>query len=140
MTIDELKSLSYQHPILFYDGVCLLCNGFVNNVIKHDDQALIRFCMLQDEAGQLITQELSIPNYLDTTIGIKEGKIYTHSDVLKMVIDTLRGKWLLLKPLYVLPKGYRDVIYRWVARNRYKWFGHTDQCIAPTPEVSNRFL
>ncbi len=140
MTIDDLKSLSHQHPILFYDGVCHLCNGFVHTVIKHDNQALIKFCMLQEEEGELISQALSLPNSLDTTIGIKEGRIYTHSDVLKMVIDTLRGKWLILKPLYILPKGLRDIIYSWVARNRYNWFGKSDQCIIPTHDIKSRFL
>ena len=140
MTIDELKSLSHHHPILFYDGVCHLCNGFVNTVIEQDDQGLIKFCTLQDEAGQQVSEALSIPHALDTTIGMKDGKIYTHSDVLKMVIDTLGGKWLILKPLYVFPKGFRDMIYNWVARNRYRWFGEKDQCMIPTPDIRERFL
>ncbi len=140
MTLDDIKFLSHDHPILFYDGVCHLCNGFVNTVIRHDPRSIIRFCTLQNEAGQLITEELSIPQYLDTTIGIKDGQIYTHSDVLKMVIDALKGKWLLLKPLYIFPKGLRDKIYNWVARNRYGWFGQSDQCLIPNSKVSNRFL
>jgi len=140
MTLEELYDLSDRHPIVFYDGVCYLCNGFVRLVINNDRDGLVKFCLLQNDSGLSLRERLSLGSDINTTIGIYRREIYTHSDVLYMVAQSLGGWWLLLSPLYLLPKSFRDMIYNWVASNRYKWFGQSDECIVPEPSVRSRFI
>ncbi len=140
MTLIELKLLSKDHPIVFYDGVCNLCDGFVNFVICNDPQGKVKFCALQNEQALEIRKEASIEDDLDTVIGLHNGKIHTHSDVLFLVARQLGGFWLIISPLQYLPKGFRNFIYRWVARNRYSWFGKQETCIIPSLDLTARFL
>lgn len=140
MTYEELIELSHQHPILFYDGVCMLCNGFVNAVIKHDPDAHVKFCILQNETGIAIREQLSLGSDISTTIGVHKGEVSTHSDVLHMIVKATGGWWSVVRPLYILPKSLRDIVYNWVARNRYRWFGKSESCIIPHPDVLSRFI
>lgn len=140
MTLAEIYQASEKHPIVFFDGVCNLCNGFVQMVIRNDVKGRIQFCALQNIEGQQIRKELGLGENLDTAIGLYQNKVYTHSDVLYMVAKSMGGWWNILYPFYFLPKALRDVIYNWVARNRYNWFGQSDQCMVPSKKIMTRFL
>jgi len=130
-----------DHPILFFDGVCNLCNGFVQTIIRLDPKGKFRFASLQSEEAQELLRDHKLdPNDLNTVILLDGSRTYTESDVALEVARILGGAWLLLYPLRYLPSRFRDGIYRWVARNRYQWFGKKDQCMVPTPELKNRFL
>ena len=136
----NLRLLSEENPIIFYDGVCNLCDGFVQFVIRNDPQGKIKFCALQDEQAVGIRKEVQIEDNIDTVVGLHNGKIYTHSDVLFLVARQLGGFWLIITPLQYLPKGFRNFIYRWVARHRYNWFGKQETCIIPSSDIQARFL
>lgn len=140
MTLAELEKLSYDHPIVFFDGKCNLCNSFVQFVIARDKKEIFKFCQLQNETGKLIEKKIDLRTSLETTVGLKNGLYATHSDVLKMVAKTFGGPWSLLIPLYWLPKAFRDMIYSWVAKNRYKLFGKQEKCMIPNPALESRFL
>jgi len=140
MTYDELVKISHKEPILMYDGVCNLCDAFVKFVIKQDNKGVIKFCALQNQSGQSAREELTHGTDINTAIGLYNGKTYTHSDALYMVIKVLKGRWSLLLPFYILPKSFRDIVYNWVATNRYRWFGKADQCMMPTPDIRARFI
>ncbi|MFT4566422.1 MAG: putative DCC family thiol-disulfide oxidoreductase YuxK [Saprospiraceae bacterium] len=140
MDQNELNLLSKEHPIVFYDGVCNLCDGFVNFVIRNDPQGKIKFCALQDEQAVQIRKEARIEDNIDTVVGLHNEKIHTHSDVLFLVAEKLGGYWLFILPLQYFHKGFRDLIYRWVARNRYNWFGKRETCIIPSSDLTARFL
>lgn len=140
MTLDQIKDISNTHPIVFYDGVCNLCNGFVNHVIKSDKQAKVKFGALQNTAGQTIREYLSMTGEISTVVGMHNGIVYTHSDVLKIVAKSLGGIWWFVLPLYIIPKGLRDIVYNYIARNRYNWFGKSDQCQIPSSNIKDRFL
>jgi predicted DCC family thiol-disulfide oxidoreductase YuxK len=130
-----------QSPILFFDGVCNLCNGFIQFIVKWERSPRLRFCSLQSEKGQEMLRSQGLPmENLSTVVLWENGKVYTHSDVPLRVAGYLK---LPLRPLRYLgwvPKSIRDGIYNWVARNRYRWFGRKDQCMVPTPELRDRFL
>lgn len=130
-----------QHPILLFDGVCNLCNGFVQFVIKRDEKGLFRFTALQSEPGQelLATYQQERSNF-STVILIENGQVYTHSDVALIVAKRLGGLWSLFYIFKIIPRPVRDSIYNWVARNRYRWFGEKPQCMIPTPDIKSRFL
>ena len=133
---------THSHPVLLFDGVCNLCNGFVQFVIKRDSKARFRFAALQSNSAQALLEQAGYANRedLDTVVLIENGKIYTHSDVALQVTGKLGGLWPLFSIFWVLPKFIRDAIYNWVARNRYRWFGKREACMIPTPELRERFI
>lgn len=128
-------------PILLFDGVCNLCNGFVQFIIQHDPEAKFRFAALQSSAGQELLGEAQISTTeLSTVVLWETGKFYTHSDVPLRVVRHLGGWWTLFAVFKIIPKSLRDSIYNWVAKNRYRWFGKKESCMIPTPELKARFL
>ncbi len=130
-----------EHPILLFDGVCNLCNGFVQFVIKRDPNGIFLFTALQSESGQSIQQEFGMnPEDLNTVVLVEGDKVYTHSDVALQITRRLGGLWPALYIFKWIPKSIRDSIYNWVARNRYNWFGKKESCMIPTPELKSRFL
>lgn len=130
-----------QQAVLLFDGVCNLCNGFVQFVVKRDPQGIFKFTSLQSEAGQQLMQDHGFnSDKINTVILIKNGKAYSRSDAPLQVVRLFSGLWPLLYIFIIIPKGIRDFIYDWVAKNRYKWFGKKDQCMIPTPELKERFL
>lgn len=128
-------------PILLFDGVCNLCNGTVQWIIRHDPAGRFRFAALQSPAGQRLLRRAGLPvDALDTVVLYEQGRFYTHSDVPLRVCRQLGAPWSWLYPLRFVPGALRDAVYRWVARHRYRWFGRRDQCMIPTPELRARFL
>ncbi len=128
-----------NHDIIFFDGVCNLCNGAINFVIDRDKSKRYKFASLQSETAQTI-----LPNPtkgLDSIILYKEsGDILFKSDAALEISKNLKGAWPILYIFKVVPRFLRDIVYNWVARNRYKWFGKRDTCRMPDPELKERFL
>lgn len=138
---DRASTISSDKPILLFDGVCNLCNGFVQFVIRRDPKGKFRFAALQSEIGQTLLRQANMPTEeLSTVILYENGKFYTHSSVPLLVVKRFGGAWPLLYGLVIVPKFIRDGIYNWVARNRYRWFGKRESCMIPTPELKSRFL
>ncbi len=125
--------------LILFDGVCNLCNGAVQYVIKHDKKNLFRFASLQSATGQKITRQFQIKD-ADTFILIQDNKAYTMSTAALKVAQQLDGGIRLLYGFIIVPKFIRDGIYNWIAGNRYKWFGVRQECMIPTPDVKARFL
>ncbi|MEN0050827.1 MAG: thiol-disulfide oxidoreductase DCC family protein [Bacteroidota bacterium] len=135
--MSELK----QHPILLFDGVCNLCNGFVQFVIKIDPEGVFQFASLQSETGQQLLKKHNLPSKeLKSVVLIHQNIAYTHSDAPLEAARLLGGFWQLFYAFKVLPLGLRNAIYNWIARNRYRWFGKQESCWLPTPELKERFV
>ncbi len=133
-------SISQQHLILF-DGVCNLCNGAVQFIINRDPKSIFKFASIQSEAGQEYLKRFSISGPdLYSVILIKKGKVYDRSAAVFEIARDLSGLWPAFYPLKFIPAFVRDGVYKWIARNRYRWFGKQDQCMIPTPELKARFL
>lgn len=132
---------SKPHPVLLFDGVCNLCNGSVQWVIRHDPEGRIRFASLQSEAGQQLLQKHHLPtNEMNTVVMVDADKAYTRSDVPLLIFKKLGGWWSILSFLRFIPRFIRNAIYDWIAKNRYRWFGKQEACWLPTPELKGRFL
>ncbi|HMQ48338.1 MAG TPA: thiol-disulfide oxidoreductase DCC family protein [Saprospiraceae bacterium] len=132
---------THSKAILLFDGVCNLCNGFVQFAIKHDPQGYYQFASLQSEAGRELLAAHHLPTHeISTVVLIEKGRVYTHSDVGLRMVRRFGGLWPLLTAFSIIPKPFRDGIYNWVARNRYRWFGQRESCMVPTPELKSRFL
>ena len=144
----------HRQPILFFDGVCGLCNRFVDFMLRTDSQHRFRFAPLQGETARRLLgmdgeagddragdhqagRETVEPRsfiFLDTDRRFEQSNAVLHAMV------RLGGAWRLNAVLYVFPRPLRDFVYRVVARNRYRWFGRREACRMPTPEEQDRFL
>lgn len=128
-------------PILFFDGVCNLCNASVNFVLKRDKAGRFRFATLQSPAAAELLDPFGLKaSDLDTVVLLEDGRAYTRSTAALRVARRLRFPWNLLYAFILLPRFVRDPLYRFVARRRYRWFGKTETCRVPTPEVRSRFV
>ncbi|HEU4353159.1 MAG TPA: thiol-disulfide oxidoreductase DCC family protein [Burkholderiales bacterium] len=126
---------------MLFDGACKLCTGSVAFVLRHEENPALRFAPLQSPAGMRLMQEFGIdPAQMNTFVVIADGRAYVRSDAAIRVARYLRGAWKLLRLVMIVPRPIRDRAYDVVARNRYRWFGRHDACIAPTPELRKRFL
>ncbi len=134
--------MAEQKKIILFDGVCNLCNSSVQFVIKRDKKDIFRFSSLQSAAGQKLAKERGINTTEIDSIILIEPQIayYTKSDAALMIAKSLSGGWSILGIFMGLPKGFRDTIYDWVARNRYQWFGRKDNCMIPTKAEKGKFL
>jgi predicted DCC family thiol-disulfide oxidoreductase YuxK len=131
-----------MHPVLLFDGVCNLCNNVVVFIIKRDHKDKFRFAPLQSEAGQKLLEKHNLPlGDFDSFILISNGKIYKRSAAGLRVFKELGGAWqFVYYSLIIFPSPLRDIIYRLVARTRYRIFGKRDQCMIPDAETAKRFL
>lgn len=160
----------WNHPILFFDGVCGLCNRFVDFMLKADSRSRFRYAPLQGETARRLLgvdnqagghqandpppggphaggHEPAGPKPGDPQAGdprsfvfLEKDASYEQSNAVLLALSRLGGAWGLIAVLYVFPRPVRDFVYRIVARNRYRWFGRRDACRLPTPEERDRFL
>ncbi|WP_139854670.1 thiol-disulfide oxidoreductase DCC family protein [Aequorivita sinensis] len=130
-----------SHKIILFDGVCNLCNGAINYVIKRDQKNVFKFAALQSEIGQELTAKFKIDGLkVDSIILIDGDKHYEKSTAALYIAKHLSGAYPLLFGFIIVPKFIRNAVYDYVARNRYKWFGKKDKCMIPTAELKNKFL
>ena len=128
-------------PILLFDGHCNLCNAWVQFIVKRDSAGTIRFASLQSGAGRRLLEEHKIDaNYIDSLVLFEEGRFLVSSNAALRTFSYLDGWQKHLIILAVVPRSLRDLVYRFIAKNRYKWFGRREQCMVPTAELSKRFL
>jgi len=126
---------------IFFDGVCNLCNGFVQFVINHDKNARFKFASLQSEAAQNILLPFHFPlEELKTIALVENGKIYLRSKAVLRIAKHLDGPWKLFVVFSIFPTFISDAVYNLVSKYRYKIFGKKDSCMVPTPELKSRFI
>lgn len=129
--------------VILFDGVCNLCNGFVQFVIQHDASGQFRFAALQSETGQrlLHRHQLATPVAPDSVVLLADGRAVTHSAAALGILARLGGRWAVLARVGGwFPRPLRDAVYRLIAHYRYRWFGRQESCWLPTPALQSRFL
>ena len=132
--------LEDQHIILF-DGVCNLCNGTVLFIIKRDKKLKFKFASLQSETGQKIVTQFHLPaEDFDSFVYLKKGKLLLRSDAVLHVLKDLGYPWKIFFAFSVLPISFRDAVYDFIARNRFRFFGKRGACMIPTESTMERFL
>lgn len=132
-----------EHAIVLVDGVCHFCQGATKYIIARDPKGYFHFGSLQSDEGQRLLRAGGIePGQLDTVVLIEDGVYYTKSTAALRIAKRLRFPYPLVNVFVLIPRGLRDIVYNWVARNRYRWFGKhdEDQCQIPSPEIRQRFL
>lgn len=132
-------------PVLLFDGVCNLCSRTVQFILDHERAPTMRFCSLQSEAGRALLAQHGMLHVVaqadpDSMVFIEDGRAHDRSTGALRVAAHLKAPWRWGRVALVLPRFLRDLGYRFVARNRYRWFGKTDSCLVPTKELKARFL
>jgi predicted DCC family thiol-disulfide oxidoreductase YuxK len=129
-----------KHPVIYFDGICNLCNASINFIIKRDPKGHYKFASLQSEyAVENLPDELTRVGQLPTLVLIDKN-IKTRSTAALTIAKHLSGLWPLIYIFIILPPFIRDFFYDLIAKNRYKLFGKRDHCMIPTPELKDRFM
>lgn len=129
--------------VLFFDGLCGLCNGFVDFVLARDRRARLSVAALQGETAlALVPEDAPVVGGEDprSLVLWEDGKVLRKSDAALRALELLGGPWRLARAFRVVPRFARDAVYDLVARNRHRWFGRRTTCRAPTAAERARFL
>jgi predicted DCC family thiol-disulfide oxidoreductase YuxK len=127
--------------VILFDGVCNLCNVWVNFVIERDPAGKFCFAALQSSTGQAILRAHNLTGRpLSAIVLLTEERVHVGSSAIIQICARLRYPWRLLAVLGVVPRPLRDVVYDHIARHRYRWFGKSDACTVPAPDLNRRFI
>lgn len=130
-----------HNRIILFDGICNLCIGIVQFIIRRDKKALFKFASLQSDIGKSLSSHYGLPeNSLDTFVYIKNNRAYLKSTAALKVLKDIGWPYFFLYVFIVFPKFFRDRIYDWFAGTRYNRFGKRKTCMVPEPEMMGRFL
>lgn len=141
MTQPDAPIVASAGDVIVFDGVCVLCSGWVHVLLRVDRDARYCFAAMQTASGRaLLTRHGLDPDDPVSFLLATPDRAWTDSDAILRVLTGLGGAWRLFGVLRVIPRAVRDPLYRFVARNRYRWFGRRDVCVMPTADEAARFL
>ncbi|HEX8241272.1 MAG TPA: thiol-disulfide oxidoreductase DCC family protein [Allosphingosinicella sp.] len=130
-----------DRPIIVFDGICPLCSANARFILKHDGRRHFRLASMQSEAGACLYRRFGIdPSDPETLILVEGDRVRRDSDAVLAIWSGLGWPWRAAAALRIVPPPLRDPLYRWVARNRYRWFGRRETCWVPGRDVADRFL
>lgn len=133
--------MTQKPSIILFDGVCNLCNSSIDFIIKRDHKDKFLVGPLQENEGKKLMTLFEVdPEYLDSLVLVENDQVYYKSTAALRIAKNLSGLWPVFYPLIYFPKGLRDAVYDWIARNRYNWFGKKNTCRLPTPKEASKFL
>ena len=128
--------------IILFDGVCNLCEASVQFVIKYDKKDVFRFVALQSELGIEIIKHIGLENNnIDSVILYEPGIAYNYKSAAALEIAKNLGGFFHFGTVFkLIPNGLRNLLYDYIARNRYLWYGKKESCLVPTSELKSKFL
>lgn len=136
----SFDAVSKGKNLILFDGVCNLCNGAVQFIIKRDPSKRFEFASLQSNIAKERLESKGTFETLETIVLIQKDRILFRSDAALEIARNLSGLWPVFYIFKVVPRFIRDGVYNWIARNRYRFFGKRDTCMIPTPELKSRFI
>jgi predicted DCC family thiol-disulfide oxidoreductase YuxK len=130
-----------DRPILIFDGHCVLCSGFARFILRTDRHRRFRLMAAQSPLGIALYRHFGLdPKDYETNILVEDGKAWFKSEGSIRIFERLGLPWSLVAIARVLPRGLRDRLYDFVARNRLRWFGVRQTCYLPEPSQADRFI
>nr|WP_320021495.1 DCC1-like thiol-disulfide oxidoreductase family protein [uncultured Draconibacterium sp.] len=120
--------MKQQQSIILFDGVCNLCNSAVDFILNKAQNKDFKLISLQSNEGQQLLKEFELPLEINTVVLIQNNQTYSESEAILEICKHLKAPWSWLAAFKILPKNWRDKLYRFVANNRYKWFGKRTSC------------
>ncbi|WP_063793972.1 thiol-disulfide oxidoreductase DCC family protein [Streptomyces graminilatus] len=135
------KDALADEAVLLFDATCVMCSLLVPWIIEHESVAVLRFAALRSDAAVRMLERHGVIAVDDETMYVIEGgQVYTRSAAVARCARYLRWPWRIAMVIGAMPVRPRDAVYRWVARNRHRWFGTRDACAIPPPSVHQRLL
>jgi predicted DCC family thiol-disulfide oxidoreductase YuxK len=132
---------SLTHPVILFDGVCGLCNAWVDFLLARDRKAVFRFAALQSDPGKQLLAQAGLPEaYRESVVLIDEQGLHTQSTAALRIFRRLGLPYSLMYAFVAVPRFLRNWVYDFIGRNRYRWFGKTETCRLPTAQERERFL
>ncbi|WP_434035971.1 thiol-disulfide oxidoreductase DCC family protein [Formosa sp. 4Alg 33] len=137
-----MTTLAKNEKLVLFDGVCNLCDNSVQFVIRHDKKNIFKFTTLQGETAKPILKSFKIDTSKTDSILLytPDHKLYTKSSAALRIATQLNFPINVLGIFLIVPKGIRDVIYDYIAKNRYRWYGKKDDCMIPTKALKAKFF
>ncbi len=137
-----MQNLPQHKKIILFDGLCNLCDASVQFIIKRDTKDVFRFVSLQSDLGQELLQQLPISTQkIDSIILYESDKAYYYkSEAVFEIVKSIGGFFYCLLIFKWLPTAVTNTIYDYIAKNRYRWFGKKEYCLAPTKDLQSKFL
>ena len=137
-----MLNLPPNKKIILFDGICNLCNSAVQFIVKGDANDVFRFVALQSNLGIEICNYIGVdPTKMDSIILYEPGKAYYYkSDAALRIASNLGFLYSLTIVFKIIPESVRNMIYDYIAKNRYRWFGKKEECMIPTKELKDKFL
>lgn len=130
-----------EKSIVLFDGICNLCNTSINRVLRNDPKDRFRFAPLQSDYAKNLLKSYSTPiDQLSSVVLIENGKIYQRSTAALRIAKQMGAAYPLLYTFIIVPAFLRDLVYDYIARNRYRWWGKRESCMISTVEVQQKFL
>jgi predicted DCC family thiol-disulfide oxidoreductase YuxK len=128
--------------IILFDGICNLCESSVLFVIKHDKKDIFRFVPLQSDLGKEIVKHIGLNSkYIDSVILYEPGISYYYKSAAAIEIARDLGGFFHLGTIFkIIPNGLRNLLYDYIAKNRYSWYGQKESCLIPNDEIKSKFL
>ncbi|MGB0850662.1 MAG: thiol-disulfide oxidoreductase DCC family protein [Bacteroidia bacterium] len=126
--------------VVLFDGVCTLCNSSVDFIVRHEKGDRLLFASLQSDVGKQIIANSGLDEVPDSILFYTDKELYSKSTAVLKIAKHLSRPFSLAQIFIVVPKPFRDVVYDWIAKNRYQWFGKKETCRIPTPEERAKFL
>lgn len=130
-----------RHAIILFDAECVLCSANAQFILKHDRRAIFRLAAMHGEAGAgLYRQHGMDPADPDTILLIDGDQVLSNSDAVIGIYTRLGWPWRIARLARIVPRIFRDPVYLWIARNRYRVFGKRETCWVPAAEYRERLL
>lgn len=136
-----MNDILKNKTILLFDGYCNLCHSSVQFILRHEKNQEIYFTSLQSKIGVEILNYYNIdPVKTNSLVLIEKNKSYVKSTAALRLAKHLKGIFPIAFGLLIIPVFIRNLVYDFIAKNRYKWYGKKDSCLIPDPELAKRFL
>jgi predicted DCC family thiol-disulfide oxidoreductase YuxK len=130
-----------EREIVVFDGVCVFCSRSVKFILDRDPGQRYQFAPMQSASGRALLERHGLDPEDPISMLLVDGRrAWKDSDAVLRIATRLGGAWRLAAVLRLVPRFLRDRLYRYFARNRYRWFGRRETCIAPTAATRERFL
>jgi len=129
------------HPLIVFDGMCVLCSANAQFVLKHDRRRRFRLTTAQGALGTALYRRFGLPtDEYETMLVVEQGRLLTQSNAAIAIARGLGWPWRAAAAARIVPRPVRDALYRLAARNRYRLFGRRETCWAPSAADADRIL
>lgn len=136
----QIPQKTHDGPIVLFDGLCNYCHWMVQLAIRWDPEMKLKFASLDSATARQLQSDFQWKEDLNSMIFIENRQVYYYSTAVLKALSHLRGPLSFLRVLRFVPTRLRDPMYKWVAANRYRWFGKKDHCPIPGAAQLSRFL